>query len=78
MVERGRKGKIIFIAFILFALSQNNKQKCFMDARAMVKLFKIADAGRIYFSEKCFYFRFFFRSFENAQRRVAIDGHISF
>lgn len=31
--ERGRKGKIIFIAFILFALLQNNKQKCFMDAR---------------------------------------------
>lgn len=30
--ERGRKGKIIFIAFLLFALLQNNKQKCFMDA----------------------------------------------
>lgn len=30
--ERGRKEKIIFIAFILFALLQNNKQKCFMDA----------------------------------------------
>lgn len=27
------EGKIIFIAFILFALLQNNKQKCFMDAR---------------------------------------------
>ena len=33
----GRKGKIIFIAFILFAFCarlQNNKQKCFMDTDA--------------------------------------------
>lgn len=39
--ERGRKGKIIFIAFILFALLRNNKQKCFMDA-----LWTVGDALR--------------------------------